>query len=253
MHAAVILHGANGSAAEVWPIATGLRRFAPVFVPDLSGHGGRPVPSLLRFAGIAADVLAQLDARCLQRVFFVGYSLGGTLGLYLARHHPERVIGVASLAAKVAFDRATIDKWTYLIDPARLSRPGNPRQFELERIHFPQAWRDVALANRSMFLNLLEDPPLSGADLASISVPTLSLCGDADQIVTQAESTDLVRRLRGAGGFFAGQAHPLAAVPLAAVTQAIGNWIHAVEHGKVAAPATAGEEGDRAGAGAGGQ
>ncbi len=232
MHVAVVLHGSNGSAADVWPLATALRHAAPVFVPDLIGHGGRPISGLPELRATAEDVIAQIDARGYDKVFFVGYSLGGTLGLYLARHYPERVVGVASIAAKVEITQEVIDKWVYLIDPERLGRPDNPRQFELERIHFPQAWRDVARANRAMFLKLLDAPPLTDADLAAITCPTLTLNGTQDQLVPKEESKALVVKLRGAGGFFQGAAHPLQVIPLAPVGKVIGEWIQAVEAGK---------------------
>lgn len=233
MHVAVVLHGSNGCAADVWPLATALRHAAPVFVPDLIGHGGRPVSGLPELKATAADVIAQLDARGYDKVFFVGYSLGGTLGLYVARHYPDRVMGVASIATKFIITQEVIDKWVYLIDPERLGRPGNPRQFELERIHFPQAWREVARANRAMFLKLLDAPPLSDDDLAAITCPTLTLNGSEDPLVPKDESKALVVKLRGAGGFFAGPAHPLGVIPLAPVAKVIGDWIQAVEAGRV--------------------
>jgi len=237
----LLLHGANGAALEIAPLSYGLRNFAPVFAPDLPGHGGRPVPHALDFSDLAADVIAQCDARGLGRFAAIGYSLGGTLALYLARHYPQRVCGVATLAAKVVFDQATVDLWTHLVGVDRLGKPGNPRQHELARLHYPQDWRAVARANHRLFLSLGAAPPLSEADLLAIAVPSLSLSGDKDQLVPRAETEWLADRLRGLGGFFPGQAHPLAAVPVASVVNTLGQWLPRLKgapgEGQVAAAA----------------
>lgn len=225
----LLLHGANGAALEIAPLTYGLRKLAPVFAPDLQGHGGRPVPQVLSFSDLAADVIAQCDARGLERFAATGYSLGGTLALYLARHYPQRVCGVATLAAKVVFDRATVDLWTYLISVDRLGKSGNPRQHELARLHYPQDWRAVARANHALFLSLGTTPPLSESDLLAIDVPSLSLSGDNDQLVPRTETEWLVEKLRGLGGFFPGQAHPLAAVSVAYVINTMGQWLPHLE------------------------
>ncbi|HEX5476803.1 MAG TPA: alpha/beta fold hydrolase, partial [Burkholderiales bacterium] len=141
----VLLHGANGAGRLLAPLAEPLRAFAAVETPDLLGHGGRPVPERFSVAEFAADVLAYLDARGIERAVLFGYSFGGYLALYLARRFPERVRALCTLAAKYVFDEATVKHFSYLADPDRLRRPGNPRAKQLEQAHAPQDW--VAITN----------------------------------------------------------------------------------------------------------
>src|SRR5205807_6289510 len=65
-----------------------------VYRPELLGCGQSDVPPPdYRFTpqGIAAQIMATLDALSLARVHWVGESSGGIVGLLLAAAHPERI------------------------------------------------------------------------------------------------------------------------------------------------------------------
>ena len=223
--AIVVLHGANGAAREIEPLAAALRPFGKVFVPDLPGHGGKPVPAQLSILDNANEVLALLDREKIDRAFLVGYSLGGYASLYLARHSPERVLGVCSIAAKFDMDPETIKHWVYLAQPERLERPGNPRAGELEALHGPH-WRAVTLANAAFFADLGRAPPLRPPDLPAITRPVLLVNSNRDSLVRWEETVEMGRRIPGAKlVMFYGLAHPLRNVPVDKVAAAIGQWM----------------------------
>ena len=224
--AVVLLHGANASGSIMRPLADALRPHVEVFAPDLLGHGGRPVPERLTIEALAADVLVYLDSNKVNRTFVFGFSSGGSLALYLARHFPQRVIGVATLAAKYVFDKRTIAHWTHLTDPERLGRPGNKRAQELTETHQPQNWIDVTNNNRRMFEEFGRKPPLSEADLRAITVPAILFSSDQDQIVPLEEVLALGKLIPDARTvIFRGQCHPFSVVPFAAMSIAIRNWM----------------------------
>jgi 3-oxoadipate enol-lactonase len=59
---------------------------------DHRGHGGSPVPRRpYEISDLGSDVLALLDRLGLERAAYVGASLGGMVGLWLAAHAPRRV------------------------------------------------------------------------------------------------------------------------------------------------------------------
>jgi 3-oxoadipate enol-lactonase/4-carboxymuconolactone decarboxylase len=59
---------------------------------DHRGHGGSPTPDgPYSIEDLAGDVLALLDHHGLERVNFVGLSLGGMVGMWLGAQHAERV------------------------------------------------------------------------------------------------------------------------------------------------------------------
>ena len=224
-HTIVVLHGANGSAREIEPLAAPLRAYGRVLVPDLPGHGGRPVPPKLSIEDNAAEVLALLDREKVERAILVGYSLGGYAALYLARHSPGRVLGVCSIAAKIDLNPEITKHWVYLAQPERLERPGNPRAGELQALHGPE-WRAVTLANAAFFADLGERPPLAEADLAAITRPVLLVNSSRDSLVSWEETLAMGRRIPGAKlVMFYGMAHPLRNVPVERVGDAIGQWM----------------------------
>ena len=63
---------------------------------DTRGHGGtQATPGPYTIDLLAADARALLDALGIERVHYVGLSLGGMVGQLLAARHPERLISVA--------------------------------------------------------------------------------------------------------------------------------------------------------------
>lgn len=230
MPVAVVIHGANGSSVEIEPLSEALRPYAQVHAPDLLGHGGREVPEVFTLPELAADVIAWLDRQGLARVFWVGYSVGGLLALYLARHYPERVIGVAAVAAKAVIDENTVKHWTYLASVERLSRPGNPRAAQLEKVHAPRDWRDVARANQRFFAELGKAVPLPAPDLAQIDAPVILVNSNRDPLVPWGETVALAKLLpRAKLVMFYGLAHPIGIVPVHRVAQVLGEWMAGVE------------------------
>ncbi len=139
----VMLHGANGCADELddWQAALGEMFHTQVF--DLLGHGGRPLPERFTMAELAADALGRIDALGLDKIALFGYSFGGTLALYLARHFPARIAGIVTLATKAPYDRRTIRQLTHLLQVSRLE--GLPKRMtHLTRVHQPNGWREQA-------------------------------------------------------------------------------------------------------------
>jgi len=101
----VMLHGLAESGEA-------FRRWVPYFAthhrvirPDLRGYGlSTPMPAdhPYRFDGLGDDIVRVLDALQLERVFLVGGKIGGALAMHLAAAHPDRVAGLAAVAAPIS-------------------------------------------------------------------------------------------------------------------------------------------------------
>jgi pimeloyl-ACP methyl ester carboxylesterase len=103
--AVILLHHGLGST-HAWKgqtaflTAEGWR----VIVYDRWGYGKsdpRPCLSVPDFSDDLADLQALMDELNLGRASLVGHSDGGTIGLYFAAYHPERVDCLATVAAHV--------------------------------------------------------------------------------------------------------------------------------------------------------
>jgi pimeloyl-ACP methyl ester carboxylesterase len=225
----VLLHGANGSGAEMAPLAEALAPYGGVRAPDLPGHGGRALPERFSLADQAADLAAWIDREALEKPVVVGYSLGGYLALYFARHYPKLVAGACALATKHVFDEGTIQRWVYLAQPERLDREGNSRGAELALAHAPQDWKEVTRRTARLFEDLGREAPLSDADFAAIEAPVMIVSANRDQIVPWDETLALGQRIPGSHvAMFYGIAHPLRVIPVGPVARAIGTWIEKV-------------------------
>ena len=226
----IFLHGANSGASELQPFVEAMKPYAQVRTPDIAGHGGRPLLRHPTMRVLADDLVAWMDREGIARDLVGGYSFGGTLAFYLARHHPGRVTGVVGLAAKHDFGEATLRHWRHLLTHERLERlqlPGRPRRIEeLARLHAPNTWQDVADMDTRLFETFAADPPLSHADLQAIRVPAMLVSSNVDPIVPWEETLALGRALPDAHvAMFLGPAHPLGAIPLHPIARNIHQWM----------------------------
>ncbi|HEX9065183.1 MAG TPA: alpha/beta hydrolase [Streptosporangiaceae bacterium] len=97
-HDLVLLHGQPGLGSEWDQVVAGLPARFRALAPDRPGHGA----STQVGGGLdvnAAAVLADLDARGIQRAVLVGHSYGGGVALRVAATAPERVEALVLLAS----------------------------------------------------------------------------------------------------------------------------------------------------------
>lgn len=90
---AVVLSNSLGATLAMWDQqVAGLAQHFRVVRYNTRGHGESPVPDgPYTIDDLADDVVDLLDRLDLERVHFVGLSLGGMTGLRLAARNPERV------------------------------------------------------------------------------------------------------------------------------------------------------------------
>ncbi|QFZ19536.1 3-oxoadipate enol-lactonase [Saccharothrix syringae] len=101
----VLLSGSLGSNLDMWdpqaePLAAAGFRVVRL---DHRGHGKSPVPpGPYRLADLAGDATALLDRLGVRRAHWVGLSLGGMVGMWLAAHRPDRVATLALCCTSTA-------------------------------------------------------------------------------------------------------------------------------------------------------
>ncbi|MCG6207909.1 alpha/beta fold hydrolase [Rhodopseudomonas sp. HC1] len=104
----LVLHGFTGSPQSMRYLGERLGEHGySVLGPRLPGHGISPAAmaktTASDWANCAEDALLELSAKC-DKVFVTGLSMGGTLSLYLAALHPDKVAGVIPINAAVQVD-----------------------------------------------------------------------------------------------------------------------------------------------------
>jgi 3-oxoadipate enol-lactonase len=89
----VLLAGSLGTHRQMWDdhVQWLSQAWRPIAF-DHRGHGDSPVPvGPYTMAELGADVLALMDRLELQRASYVGLSIGGMVGLWLAVNAPQRI------------------------------------------------------------------------------------------------------------------------------------------------------------------
>jgi len=210
----VVLSNSLGTSFEMWDDQVpALSPYFRVLRYDHRGHGGSPTPDGPYFiSDLATDVIELLDHHGLDRVSFVGLSLGGMVGMWLATHHPERIDRLVlcctsawfppdpwfSRAAQVR-ERGTVSltetllgRWfTPGLPSARPDDPDVLRRFAA----MLDATGDEGYARCCEAIAAMDQRD----DIARITAPTLLVYG-ADDPVTTPEIGETIRRaIPGAG------------------------------------------------------
>lgn len=192
----LLLHGALGARDQFEAIAQALAPHVTVHTLDFEGHGRAAYAGrVFRTATFAANVLDYLDAHGLDTVDIVGYSMGGYVGLYLARFHPQRVRRLFTLGTKLAWSPAFAAGEVRMLDADRISAKVPAFAETLALRHSAYGWCNVLAATAEMMLALGQAPDICFDDLKSIACPVRIAVGDRDHMVTLDECSEALRML----------------------------------------------------------
>lgn len=213
----LILHGAIGSSRQLRTLADKLTRHYDVHLFDLPGHGGKELPAEpFSISFFANAVLGYIHANKLRDLTIFGFSMGGYIGLQLARRHPGLISRVITLGTKLHWDADTAAKEVRMLDPAVIAVKVPAFAATLAELHAPVDWQDVVRRIADMFLAMGEDDPLMEEHYKEIKCPVLLLVGDRDKTVTLEETITAYRGLPDAQlGILPGTAHPIEQVDVA--------------------------------------
>jgi 3-oxoadipate enol-lactonase len=163
---------------------------------DMRGHGGSdPAPGdHYAMADLAGDVASVLDALAIQRVHYIGLSIGGMLGQAFALDHQHKLISIMwcdTLPASPSGARAAWDERMSIVRRANSLEPiadatmerwftdafkaKNPRRWKQIRDTIAATTPAGYLGCSSGILNFDFVPRLG-----AVKVPTLVVCGSDD-------------------------------------------------------------------------
>jgi pimeloyl-ACP methyl ester carboxylesterase len=87
---------------------------------DMRGHGGSgPVAGDYTMSALASDVAAVLDALSIQRVHFIGLSIGGMLGQAFALEHGDKLASAMWCDTLPASPAGAPEVWQQRVDTVR--------------------------------------------------------------------------------------------------------------------------------------
>ena len=209
-HPLILLHGYSDSWFSYSGVLTGLARNHHVYALDQRGHGDsdRPVTGY-SMADLAADVIAFMDVKGIERATIVGHSMGSFVAQQVVAAAPERVARLVLVASTTAprnvvglSDLArAVDS---LVDPVP---PEFAREFQVSTIYrpVPNEFLDEAVAVslkmparvwREIMAGMLATDPV--ASLGRSGIPTLILWGARDSGFPWSEQEALLAAIPGA-------------------------------------------------------
>lgn len=191
----LLLHGAIGSSKQFDALVPLLQNQFEVYTHNFSGHGGKPLPTEpFSIELFAKDVLHWMQDNKIETIDIFGYSMGGYVALYLAKHHPSRVGKVFTLATKFNWNAEGAAKEAAMLNPEKIAEKVPAFAKALEQKH-GENWKTVLTKTAEMMINLGNSPTLLLSALADIQQPVQISVGDKDNMVTLEETIVAYRAL----------------------------------------------------------
>jgi len=196
MKTLLLLHGAIGSEAQLTSLKDALSKYYSVHTLNFSGHGGKDFTSDFSIEGFAQEVLDWMKKKKLSSISIFGYSMGGYVALYLARHHPNAIDCVVTLATKLYWDEQVATKEAGNLQPAVIKAKVPVFAEALKQRHLPVDW-EVLLDKTAALLNLMGSVnPLHIKDFSQVNCPVLLTLGDRDKMVSLVETVTVFKQIQ---------------------------------------------------------
>lgn len=191
----LLLHGAIGSKDQLDKVKDGLSKEFEVSSINFRGHGGEPGSGAFSIQQFAKEVLDWMKAKSLDKTSVFGYSMGGYVALYLARHYPQAVEAVITLGTKLHWDETTAAKEVGMLNPEVIEQKFPTFAGQLAQRHHPADWKEILHKTAAMLKQMGSSNPLPLDEYKNIAAKILILLGDRDKMVSFEEAVAVYRQL----------------------------------------------------------
>ncbi len=192
----ILLHGATGAKRQLEPFADILQAGFTIHLINFSGHGGEPVPDAKFSVELfAEDVISYMQKNQITKADIFGYSMGGYVAMYMAKHYTEKVDRVITLATKFHWDEATAAKEVRMLDAGTIQQKVPVFAEQLSSRHSPNDWKKVLTKTIELLTALGSKNILQPEDYSNITVPCFIMLGDRDKMVTLDETVSVYKQL----------------------------------------------------------
>lgn len=227
----LLLHGAIGASAQLKPLAQQLNVKFDVHTLDFPGHGGTPFPEIPFSIALFADAVRDyIRTKGLGHPAIFGYSMGGYVAMYLARHFPAMVGNVITLGAKFHWDPDVAARELKMLDPVVIETKVPAFAASLAQLHAPNDWKEVLKRTRFMLEEMGRHNPLQPGDYADVKSPSLLMLGDRDKMAGMEETVNVYKHLPVAQfAVLPGTPHPIEQAPYDLISTLIVRFCTAME------------------------
>ena len=222
----ILLHGALGTSTQFKALIPRLREKYDVHTLEFEGHGSSPPENRpFRTEHFAENVLEYMKMNAVKAADIFGHSMGGAVGLYLARFYPKRVKRVFTLGTKFVWTPEISEKENVFLDPKKLLEKVPKYAMELQRRHTASGLEKILEMIREMNVSLAKESALQNEDIKKINKKVRIGVGDRDYLVSIEESVNVYRLLQhGELQIFPDTSHPLERVSMPSLANSIVNF-----------------------------
>ena len=224
----LLLHGALGSADQLFPIRDLLKNDYDIRLITFSGHGGVPFNDQgFSISVFTEEVYTYLEAHQIHKAHVFGYSMGGYVALNLASKYPDRVGKIFTLATKFDWNPVEAQKEVRNLNPDIIEEKIPKFAVILKERHTPNDWKTVLNRTAQLMVDLGNGGKLSKDDLSDISHRVLISIGSEDRMVSIQESQDAASSLINAKlHIFEGFKHPIEQVDIQILAKQVQDHIN---------------------------
>ncbi len=207
----LLLHGAIGAKEQLYLLAESLQHHYTIHTLNFSGHGGNSIPDdPFSIELFAKDVLEYMQQQSIENISIFGYSMGGYVGMWLAKNYPEKINRLITLATKFYWDETIASKEIKMLNAETIEQKVPAFANQLKQRHAPNNWKLVMQKAAEMLVNLGINNTLKTEDYSSIAISCLLMLGDRDKMVTLDETVAVYKQLSNAQfGVLPNTPHPV--------------------------------------------
>jgi pimeloyl-ACP methyl ester carboxylesterase len=196
MNPILILHGALGSAAQLYPLQALLERSGKkIFLANFSGHGGSPFEDEFSIEQFADELLQFLEDQNLKHVNVFGYSMGGYVALWAAHLRPDFFNNIVTLGTKFDWTVSSAQLEIKKLNPEKIKEKVPAFAETLAQRHAPNDWKEVVTKTANLMMRLGNKPLLTQQVLEHIQHPVTICLGDKDDLTSAAYSEQVAANL----------------------------------------------------------
>jgi len=222
----LLLHGALGSETSMEPLKALLEKDAVVHTLSFAGHGNTPASADgMRLASLSQEIIVALEATPADKVWLLGYSMGGYLALYTALLQHKKIAGVITLATKMHWDPSIAAEECKKLNPEIIEQKVPKFAQYLATLHGADSWKPL-LRETALFLEELGQTNALGLEnLKNISVPCCFTLGEQDTMVTVAETEAAANAMGAAFHLLPNSEHPIEKTNVSALATIVLDFV----------------------------
>ncbi len=226
MEKILLLHGALGSKNDFKKIEESLLKHYHVYSINFSGHDSTETAILeLSIENLATQVLRWMEQQKIDSIHIFGYSMGGYVALYLARHYPTKVKKMITLGTKFNWNQEEANQQIRFLNPSKMLEKVPQFAEKLASVYGEDKWK-ILVNSTAHLMHQLGINHLLDSDFELIQHSTLLCIGSQDTMVTEEETRHVHSLLKNSNMFImANTKHPIEEVSIDYLVSTILSFI----------------------------